>query len=106
MTYLQYLIFLLQTSNCSKDKLFTRQDADSPDHRDTSDLVGTFVPDCNENQNYGHWELFAAQCFWYLKSYILSSFHIEGLHGSAITLSDFCRATRAVSTAGLAFPWR
>jgi hypothetical protein len=61
------------------------------DHRGTPDLVGTFLAACNENQNYAHWELFATQHCLYLKSNILSFFHIEGLHISPSSLSDFCQ---------------
>jgi hypothetical protein len=81
-----------------------RQDADRRDGRDASDLFSTFLPACDENQNYAHWELFAAQCCLYLKSNILSFFHIEGRHISASTLSDFHRSTRPVSTADFSFP--
>jgi hypothetical protein len=69
-------------------------------------LVGTFLTACDENQNENcaHWQFFAAQCYLYLKSNIISFFHIEGLDISANTLSDFCPSTRAASTADFSFP--
>jgi hypothetical protein len=73
------------------------------DYRVTSDLVGTFLSACDENQNYARWELFAAQCCLYSTSNILSTFHIEGLHVSANNLSDFCQSARAVSTIDFSF---
>jgi hypothetical protein len=51
-------------------------------------LFGTFLPTCDENQNYAHWELFATRCCLYLKSNILSFFDVEGLHISTYALSD------------------
>jgi hypothetical protein len=74
------------------------QYADRPNRPEMSDLFGTFLPACNENQTYAYWELFAARCCLYLKSNILMFFHIEGLHISANTLSDFCRSTGHAST--------
>jgi hypothetical protein len=81
-----------------------RQDFDLLEGRDTPDLVGTSLPACGENQNYAPWELFETWHCLYFKSNILSFFHIEGLHISASTPSDFCRSTRGVSTAHFSFP--
>jgi hypothetical protein len=75
-----------------------------PKDQGTSDLFGTFLPACNENQNYAHWELSATQCCLYLKSNISSFFHFEGLHISASTLSDFCRSTRTAWTTDFSLP--
>jgi hypothetical protein len=71
-----------------------------------SDLFGTFLPACNENQNYAHWELFATRHRLYLKSNISSFFHIEGPHVSSSTLSGFHRSTAPFSTADFSFPLR
>jgi hypothetical protein len=83
--------------------LMMRQNANRTARRDPSDLVGIFLPACNENQNYAPWKLFETQCCLHSKSNIFSFFHIQGLHISASTPSDFCRSTRAASTADFPF---
>jgi hypothetical protein len=72
--------------------------------RDTPNLFGIFLSACDENQNCAHWELFATRYYLYSKSNIFSFFHIERLHISASTLSDFPRSARDVWTANLSFP--
>jgi hypothetical protein len=66
-----------------------RQNVVSAPNRGTSDLFGKFLPTCGENQNYAHWELFAAQCCFESKSNIFSFFHIQGLHIFATISSIF-----------------
>jgi hypothetical protein len=56
--------------------------------------------------NYVPWELFTTHHCLYLKSNILSFFHIEGLHISVSTLSDFCQSAHAASTTDFSFPYR
>jgi hypothetical protein len=66
-------------------------------------LFSEFLPACDENQNYAHWELFATRCCLYSKPHIFLSFDIEGLHSFASTLSHFARSTRAAWTADFSF---
>jgi hypothetical protein len=82
------------------------QHVDQTNGRHTSELFGTFLPICDENQNYVHWELLATKCCLYLKSNIFLSFDIEGLHISASTMSDFPPSARTVWTPDVSFPER
>jgi hypothetical protein len=83
-----------------------RQNVGRQDGQDTSDLFGKFPLTCDERQNYTHWELFEMRCCLYSKANIVSFFHIEGLHISAITLSAFRRSARTATTADFTFPLR